>query len=139
LDWIAWHDTLNTGHAGIDAAHKELAQRFNRLRDAVERGEGKLSCARALDDIIQHAQAHFELEQRLMIRHRYPNAEQHAAEHAMLLRQAQDYRESFDLNSAASRSDLMRFPEVWLEFHILFSDKALGAFLVAERGARGEA
>jgi hemerythrin len=139
MDCIVWDDILNTGHARMDAEHKELAQRLNRLRDAVERGEGKLSCARALDDIIQHAQAHFELEQSLMIQHRYPNAEQHAAEHAMLLRQVRDYRESFDLDSSESRSDLMRFPEVWLEFHILFSDKALGAFLLAEPGARGEA
>ena len=129
MDWIVWADTLDTGHAGMDAEHKELAQLFNRLRDAAESGEGKAACAGVLDGIIGHTRTHFEMEQRLMTQYRYPKIEQHAAEHAMLIRQALDYRDNFDLDSAESRSALMRFPEVWLEFHILFSDKALAAFL----------
>ena len=137
MDWIAWDDTLDTGHASMDAEHKELAQLFNRLRDAVEGGEGKAACAKVLDAIIGHAQTHFELEQRWMAQHRYPKAEQHAAEHAMLLRQALDYRENFDVDNAAAKSTLMKFPEVWLAYHILFSDKELAAFLARERGPCG--
>ena len=135
MDWIAWDDTLDTGHTRMDAEHKALAQLFNRLRDAVEAGEGKASCAKVFDGIIDHTKAHFELEQRLMTQHRYPKAEQHAAEHAMLIRQALDYRESLDVDTAAARSTLMRFPEVWLAYHILFSDKELAAFL-ARAGSR---
>jgi hemerythrin len=129
MDWIAWDHTLDTGHARMDADHKELAALFNLLRDTVEGGKGTSACARVLDDIIRHAKAHFEIEQRLMTQHRYPKTDQHAAEHAMLIRQALDYRANFNLDSAASRSDLMNFPEVWLSFHILFSDKELAAFL----------
>ena len=104
MDWIAWDDTLDTGHAEMDADHKQLAGLFNRLRDALEGGEAMASCAEVLDDIIRHTRAHFELEQRLMIQHQYPKADQHAAEHAMLIRQAQDYRNSLDTAFAASRS-----------------------------------
>ena len=49
------------------------------------------------------------------------------------IRQALDYRESFDVDSAATRATLMRFPEVWLAYHILFSDKELAAFLARTR------
>jgi hemerythrin-like metal-binding protein len=133
MDWIAWDDTLDTGHARMDAEHKEQAQLFNRLRDAVEGNEGKAACAKVLDGIIGHAKTHFEMEQRLMAQHRYPKAEHHAAEHAMLIHQALDYRESFDVDSAATRATLMRFPEVWLAYHILFSDKELAAFLARTR------
>ena len=129
MDWIAWDETLETGHARMDADHKELAGLFNLLRDAVEAGKGKSACGKILDDIIMRAQAHFEREQQLMAQHRYPKAEEHGAEHAMLIRQALDYRGRFDLGSAASRSELMSFPEVWLSFHILFSDKELAAFV----------
>ena len=133
MEWIAWDDSLDTGHAAMDAEHRQLAGLFNLLRDAVESGQGKASCAKVLDDIIQHTKTHFDMEQELMRQHRYPKIIQHAAEHAMLLGQAQDYRDSFDIDSAASRSALMRFPEVWLVFHILFSDKALAAFLAGRR------
>ena len=138
MDWIAWDDTLETGDARMDADHKELAELFNLLRDAADGGKGRAACAAILDDIIRHAKAHFELEQRLMAQQRYPKAEQHAAEHAMLIKQALDYRQNFDVDSAASRSALMRFPEVWLAFHILFSDKELAAFLARTRDKPGE-
>jgi hemerythrin-like metal-binding protein len=133
MDWIAWDGSLDTGHAGMDAEHKEMAELFQQLRDALESGAGKASCTKVLDNIIGHARAHFELEQRLMTQYQYPKTEQHAAEHAMLIRQALDFRASFDLDLAASRSVLMRFADVWLAFHILFSDKELAAFLVPTR------
>ena len=69
-----------------------------------------------------------------MAQHRYPKAEQHAAEHAMLIRQALDYRKSFDADPAAAKSSLTHFADVWLAFHILFSDKELAAFLDAKQG-----
>jgi len=138
MDWVPWDDTLDTGHAEMDADHKQLAGLFNRLRDAIDGGNAKASCAEVLDDIIRHTRAHFELEQRLMIQHQYPKAEQHAAEHAMLIRQAQDYRNSFDTESDASRSAQIRFADVWLAFHILFSDNELAAFLARTRRRQGE-
>lgn len=138
MDWIAWDHTLETGHARMDADHKELVELFKLLRDAVDSGKGRTACAGVLDDIIRHAKAHFELEQSLMTQQRYPKTEQHAAEHAMLIKQALDHRQSFDVDSAASRSALMRFPEVWLAFHILFSDKELAAFLARKQAKPGE-
>ena len=138
MDWIAWDETLDTGHARKDAEHQEQAQLINRLRNAVESGEGKAACAKALNGIIDHAKTHFELEQRLMTQHQYPKLEQHAAEHAMLIRQALDHRQSFDVDTAAGRSALMQFPEIWLAYHILFSDKELAAFLARACGHPGE-
>ena len=73
-----------------------------------------------------------------MTQFKYPKIEQHTAEHAMLLRQALDYAEKFDVDTVASKSELMRFAEVWLEFHILFSDKALAAFLARSPRQAGD-
>jgi hemerythrin len=129
MDWISWDHTLRTGHAKMDADHKALADLFNLLPRAVEQGKGRDFCAKVLDDIIQHATVHFELEQQLMAQHHYPKAVQHTGEHAMLLEQALQYKASFDIDSSESRLALARFPDVWLGFHILFSDKDLANFL----------
>ena len=137
MDGITWDETLKTGHSGIDADHRELADLFNQLRDAVESGAGRPACARIFDKVVAHAKAHFELEQRLMAQHHYPKADEHTAEHRMLMRQALDYRERFDLDSAAARLDLMLFADVWLAFHILFSDKELAAYLVQHGADKG--
>jgi hemerythrin-like metal-binding protein len=113
----------------MDADHKELAELFNLLPLAVEQRKGKDFCAKVLDDIIRHATVHFDMEQQLMAQHHYPKTGQHTGEHAMLLEQALQYKASFDIDSSESRIALARFPDVWLGFHILFSDKDLANFL----------
>jgi len=129
MDWISWDHTLKTGHARMDADHRALVELFNLLPHAMEHRNAKDFCAKVLDDIIEHATMHFDLEWRLMLQHHYPKTAQHTAEHAMLLEQALQFKAAFDLDSSESRIALARFPEVWLGFHILFSDKELADFL----------
>jgi hemerythrin-like metal-binding protein len=129
MDWISWDHTLRIGHARMDADHEELAGLFNLLPRAVEQRKGRDYCVKVLDDIIQRATIHFDLERQLMMQHQYPKTEHHTAEHAMLIEQALQYKANFDLDSSGSRIALARFPEVWLAFHILFSDKELANFL----------
>ncbi len=126
---ILWDHTLETGHPLIDADHRELARLFNLLPEAVEQARGKAFCGKLLDQIIEQARTHFQREQQLMVKHHYPKIEQHTAEHAMLLDQALNYRATFDPGAAESKIALTDFPEVWLGFHILFSDKDLARFL----------
>ena len=129
MDWISWDNTLKIGHARMDADHRALAELFNLLPHAMEHRKGKAFCAKVLDDIIQHARMHFDLERQLMAQNHYPKTGQHMAEHAMLLDQALHYKATFDIDSSESSIALARFPEVWLGFHILFSDKELANFL----------
>ena len=129
MDWVPWDNTLKTGHAKIDADHNDLAELFNRLADAVEKGKGKDVYGSLLDDIIEHAHTHFGLEEQLMAERHYPNFAQHQAEHAMLIGQAINYRATFDVDANESPVAVAHFPEVWLAFHILFSDKDLADFL----------
>ena len=125
MDWIAWDNTLKTGHARMDADHHALAGLFNLLADAVEKRKGREFYGSVLDHIIQHAQTHFALEEQLMAEYHYPKSEQHRAEHAMLIGQALNYRATFDVGATQSPIAVAHFPEVWLAFHILFSDKEL--------------
>jgi hemerythrin len=129
MDWIPWDDTLMTGYAKIDADHKALADQFNLLADAVEKRAGDAAYASLLEGIIERAEAHFDLEERLMAEHAYPKLDQHRAEHAMLVSQARNYRATFARDAAQSPVAVAHFPEVWLAFHILFSDKELAEYL----------
>jgi hemerythrin len=130
---ILWDSTLETGEPQIDADHRELARLFNLLLEAAADNRGKEFCSLVLDQIIEHARVHFDREQQLMDKHNYPKVEQHAAEHAMLLEQALNYKAAFDAGAAEPGIALTDFPEVWLAFHILFSDKDLARFLAQSR------
>ncbi|MBI5908741.1 MAG: hemerythrin family protein [Betaproteobacteria bacterium] len=113
----------------MDADHIGLAELFGLLADAVDKRKGEDFYGSLLDDIIRHAQAHFDRENRLMAEYHYPKSDQHKAEHAMLISQALNYRATFAADSTESPVAVARFPDVWLAFHILFSDKELAEFL----------
>ena len=129
MDWIPWNDMLATGHAVMDADHKNLVKLFNQLTDSVKKRKGKIACSNLLDKIIEHTKAHFELEELLMAEHHYPKTGQHTAEHALLMKQAHNYKAKFEAGSPGSHIPLIHFPEDWLTFHILAADKELTEFL----------
>jgi len=131
MNWIVWDSTLDTGHPAIDADHMELARLFNLLPEAATMPGGNTLCGKVLDQIIEHARKHFQQEQQLMANCRYPKIEQHTAEHVMLLDQVLNYQATFDAGAAASEIALIDFPDAWLAFHILFSDKDLARFLAS--------
>jgi len=99
---------------------------------------GRDFCQRLIDDIVGTATAHFELEQRQMEEARYPLAGQHADEHAMLIGQLRDFMVEFDAESSGAYTALVHFVEVWLNFHILFSDKKFAEFLSFKRPLTSE-
>jgi len=129
MTWMLWDKTLETGQALMDAEHEELARLFNLLRDTAEQRRDKESCSQVLEQIIGHAMTHFERELELMLKWQYPKIEQHKAEHAMLLAHAIGYKAAFDAGTVGPEIALNDFPDVWLSFHILFSDKDLARFL----------
>ncbi len=131
MEWIPWDDMLAIGHADIDADHKILIGLFNQLADSVRNRSGKAVSSDLLNDIIDHAKAHFAREDQLMLDHRYPKADHHVAEHVQLIKRAVTFKSKFDTGSPGSHISVIHFPEDWLTFHILGADKELGEFLAA--------
>jgi len=129
MKWIAWDNVLATGHVILDTDHEHLVALFNQLAASVKERKGKTACVDLLHKIVHHAKVHFAFEEQLMTEHHYPKTEQHAAEHARLIRQAVRYIAKFEADSPELHIPLIHFPEDWLTFHILAADKELADFL----------
>ncbi|MBI2318169.1 MAG: hemerythrin family protein [Betaproteobacteria bacterium] len=126
---IFWDGRLETGHAVIDADHKNLIHLYNQVVSVANHQAGKLVCNNVLDRLIEHAKAHFEWEERLMIEYAYPEKEQHIAQHEALIRQAMNYR--LDPGSSDSRMPLVELSEHWLTHHMVTADQQLTSYLAA--------
>lgn len=122
---------MTTGHVILDTDHERLVGLIDQLSASIIEGKSKIACAELLDGIIQHAKVHFAFEEQLMVEQCYPKADQHAIEHARLIRQAVRYMVKFNANCPESHIPLIHFPEDWLTFHILTADKELAEFLSA--------
>jgi hemerythrin len=132
MGWIKWDHTLELGHEAMDAEHRQLVALVNQLANVIVDDLGKEAYDALLDDLIAHTRAHFGMEEQLMAACTYPNAEEHRAEHARLIRDALDRRAKFESTAEPSVS-LLYFFDQWLTRHILAWDRDLARFLAGSR------
>lgn len=131
---FSWSEAYATGVAEIDAQHQALLQQVDRLLAAI--GDEPGAVGRVLDFLGDYAVSHFEMEERLMERHGYPQAEAHREAHAAFVRAFGRLRYDYDLDGLTDGfAELVSGWLVeWLKGHILDLDMALGRWL----RARGE-
>ena len=128
---LDWNGQLKLGHAQIDADHKKMVELLNRMHDAAATDKGSKICSRILSDLIAYSRSHFALEEQLMAIERYPQREQHKAEHEALIREVVELRVRLDRGTAAPDAALFEGLKHWVTEHIQGSDRALVSALKA--------
>jgi hemerythrin len=136
---LQWTPALSVGVPDIDAQHRELFRRGERLITALRAGDrGEvLPLLAYLDEYVVH---HFAAEERLMKEVGYPGREAHAAAHqafrADFAAFVRDFRRTGP--TALVALTIHNWLSDWLRMHLSGVDLELGRF-VAARGAPGAA
>ncbi len=125
-----WTEALSIGVAEIDAQHRELFARVERLVEASLRGDaGRVVPLLAF--LREYAAVHFEAEERLMRDRRYPGYRLHRAHHeqfaAGLRALEAELAATGPTAGLAERVD--REVADWLRDHVYLVDTALGRFV----------
>jgi hemerythrin-like metal-binding protein len=131
MAWISWSEKQIIGHADMDHVHKELVDLINQLADAMENDKSKEFCSNTLEQFIELIKTHFTTEEHLMDRHRYPEAQEHLALHAMLIDEVLAFKASYDASDAVESMTLLVVLDSWLDRDIMKADKALAQFIAA--------
>lgn len=121
---LDWSDDLVIDHAAMDETHREFVVLLNRLGDAPD--EDTLL---ALDELIEHTEAHFAQEERWMIESGFPPLHCHTREHGTVLEVARDVRarvSSGELPLARRLADALG---QWFAGHAASMDTVLAQFL----------
>ena len=126
---IAWSRVLSVGVDEIDEDHRKLVNIFNILNHSVMAKESPDYLAAVLEELINCTIWHFSHEERLMLKHRYAEAEDHKAEHRDLINSAQALQRDILQGNEAVGDAQIEFLERWLTEHILTADMRLGSYL----------
>lgn len=126
-------DSLATGHAGIDNDHRFLFGLVDDYQRAVEDARGDAAVGQLLCDLATYAAGHFEREEALMRRLRFPEAEAHRAEHDGFLASLGDLVAAYEIGCPAVPGDTLSFLRRWMTDHLIGWDCRLVAFLNAQR------
>jgi hemerythrin len=137
---LQWSSTLSLGVADLDAQHRELFERVDRLLDAMLRGD-RSEAATLASFLREHVVLHFAAEERLMREHRYPDTAAHAAEHAAFAGSMLELDATMRQRGASAELVLRLEREVvaWIRDHVYVADVALGQFVTAARAAGASA
>ncbi|MFY9326636.1 MAG: bacteriohemerythrin [Georgfuchsia sp.] len=80
-----WTDEMSVGIPEMDEEHKRFLDLVNGLSESIINRLGVTEVKKRLQDILDDATEHFELEERLFKEFRYPQADAHTAKHAELI------------------------------------------------------
>jgi hemerythrin len=126
---LVWGEILRVGVDEIDEDHRKLIHIFNILNHSVTEGESPEYLAVTLEELINCTVWHFSHEERLMLKYRYKEIEEHKAEHRELIRSVKELQQEILQADKPIVGENIEFLERWLTEHILTADGRLGSYL----------
>lgn len=129
-------EPISAGHeeasdaVGLDGAHRELFDLYNRIIWACHHEAAVVPIRERIRTFVMYALWHFAFEEELMRELHYPDRASHKADHVRLQQDAEDFVES--LGSALRLSDMpliARYFNHWLARHMAHHDEPLRAFM----------
>lgn len=126
---LVWDKILSVGVAEIDEDHRKLIHIFNILNLSVTAGESKEYLAATLEELLNCTVWHFSHEERLMLKYRYQEYQEHKAEHQELIQSAKELQREILQADKPFADEHIQSLERWLTEHILTADGRLGSYL----------
>jgi hemerythrin len=123
---VQWDETLSVGNAEIDKDHQALFELLDQLRTAVREGQTEKVRLGILSELVRRTQAHFALEESVMTRIAYAEAQAHRAEHGKLMAQVRELQDKVAQGDLSLSLSVFQFLYGWLARHIEVKDKPLG-------------
>ncbi len=117
LDWLPGFDT---GIAPMDAEHRELVGRVNKLLGVLASAEDPQVVRAHLREVTDYARIHFAAEESAMSAIQYEGRLEHAHEHQGLLRELARIGESFEDQGLSQTMQVVRD---WLLVHLRHADR----------------
>jgi len=121
---FAWNDAYFLGLPVVDNEHQALFVVADQLNEAISRGEGTRAVKNIATRLVSAISSHFEHEEALMHHYRYPDVEDHADEHRLLMERMLKVKKLLDAGALTIPSDTLPFFRNWMDRHIRKYDLA---------------
>ncbi|MFO7734874.1 MAG: bacteriohemerythrin [bacterium] len=128
MSLIKWNDNFSVNVEKIDNQHRKLISMINELNDKMRQGKGKEVLEKIISDLINYTAIHFQTEEKLFEKFRYPETAVHKKEHTDFVRKVSDFQKNFKAGKLGLSIDIMSFLSSWLKNHIKGTDKKYSEF-----------
>lgn len=127
---IGWNEENELGEEQLDRQHRVLVNLLNGLEVAMSYGDSRPLLGPLLEQFLEHAQTHFETENRLLEQSECPELEIHKTQHQAFLNKALQLH-----NRLLKQADFLisvetvRLMRDWLYAHIEVQNCPFSAYL----------
>ena len=128
---IEWSDAFSVGVREIDEDHKRFLGIFNRFYGAFIAGANHASVLAALTEIADYAGRHFDQEERVMRKYRFPHLERHVRHHSEMLNRIDRILVDFEVGEMEMPEKILDFLRDWIVAHLSTYDRELGEWVKA--------
>jgi hemerythrin-like metal-binding protein len=133
---IVWSDDFLIGIEQLDYEHRCLIEDINKLHGELFAHADMGRIEDTLGSIHVRMQAHFALEESVMLTHKYPHYPEHKAEHERLLDEYAERRTTFERDrNLGDREAIQHILREWIVTHILTSDKKMSLMVTSSQQA----
>ncbi|MCF2681838.1 bacteriohemerythrin [Faecalicatena contorta] len=129
--YAEFSDNLVTGNEMIDAHHKELIDRINKLLDSCEQSNEKAVAVRTLDYLSEYTDFHFSAEEQLQREIDYPGFAKHKEQHDAFKQTIKELEEMLEEEEGPSQAFVEKVQEnviKWFYTHIEGFDRSVAEY-----------
>jgi hemerythrin-like metal-binding protein len=131
---IIWSDDFLIGIEELDYEHRCLIEDINKLHRELLEHVDMDRIKDTLGRILARLQAHFALEEHVMVSHKYPHYREHKAEHERLLDEYTELTTKFERDPNPGDWEAIEgILRQWIVDHILTSDKKMSLMVISSK------
>lgn len=134
MSLIIWDDSLITGINVIDAQHKILINKVNKLDSCIQNEDSFNSLSILLDELLEYTIYHFEMEEELFNKYDYADKESHLKEHDTFTSYIKGFLNIKNRNNILEAEKLLKYLNNWIVYHIKEVDMKYVPFLKEKMG-----
>lgn len=132
---IKWTEIHTVNIPTFDKHHHRLFEILNDFYNEVNSGAKNQELLKVINDFYEYAKFHFQFEENIMKRHKYPAFAYHKEQHDNFLAEIIDFEKRFKNGKLLLTVEITQYIKAWIEFHMDKTDRLYSDFLL-ERGVR---
>ena len=113
----------------MDQQHLRLVEMINELYRILLSNNPDEFLGITLHRLVEYAGIHFEKEETLLEKYRFPEIESHKKEHEAFVKKIITYHKQYKAGTLKLSVEIVNFLKDWLTDHIIGKDKKYGHFL----------
>ncbi|MDT8447620.1 MAG: bacteriohemerythrin [bacterium] len=130
MNTIQWESTFEIGVSSVDKQHKALVNLLNGLEVAMSYGDSRQVLGPLLEQFLDYAQRHFEVERALLVAGACPEIEVHQLAHHSFAVKARQLHHRFQFEADFLISvEAVRLLRDWLNHHLAVESCPFARFL----------